>query len=626
MPSVHETAYPRLKQTLSSRELEDTYTPSHEEVALVDKVARNEVIRLGFVVLLKAFQRLGYFVQLQAVPTVLVEYIAHCLGHLFVPQRLHTYDTSGTRGEHLQVIRQHLNVQVFDDQGKAVMQQAIHTAAQTREDLRDLITAGIEALTLNRYELPGFTTLERAARQIRREVNDTLIEGVAAALSDEDKTKLDDLFDQPGIEKGTTLWNRVKQDAGKANLTEFKLQITHRQWLLTICPKVEVQKMLPDSKLRQFALEAHSLDASQMRNLSTPKRYTLAAALLHVQAAKVLDDLGDLFVKRMVAIHHKGKEALERYRRDHQSLTDSLIKTLQDTLLAYQTEGNDSQRLQAISGVLGRPERIKQLLDRCEEHEAYAQNNYFPFLLSHFASHRSTFLRLCKILPLKATTQEGSFQQALDLIQRHEQRKGTWIELEQEEKPDLSWVSEAWWRLITGYTRKDRYPQRLNRRQFEVCVFTRMLWDLKSGDACIEGSLEYADYRTQLVSDQEYGQLVEGFCTEVELPSSAEAFVAGLQAALETTAQQTDATIAGSDSIRIENGVPVLKKNPRKPDPPNLRWLEYQIKQRLPVVPILDVLVDTEKLLDWTRFFGPLSGYETKLENPIGRYLTTVFC
>ncbi len=37
------------------------------------------------------------------------------------------------------------------------------------------------------------------------------------------------------------------------------------------------------------------------------------------------------------------------------------------------------------------------------------------------------------------------------------------------------------------------------------------------------------------------------------------------------------------------------------------------------------MLADTEYWLNWTQFFGPISGHDAKLEDPVERYLTTVF-
>ena len=39
---------------------------------------------------------------------------------------------------------------------------------------------------------------------------------------------------------------------------------------------------------------------------------------------------------------------------------------------------------------------------------------------------------------------------------------------------------------------------------------------------------------------------------------------------------------------------------------------------------VLEALADTEHWLDWTRHFGPVSGFEAKLDRPRGRYLATV--
>jgi hypothetical protein len=75
------------------------------------------------------------------------------------------------------------------------------------------------------------------------------------------------------------------------------------------------------------------------------KRYTLAAALLRVQLSRVLDDLGQMFIKRMMRIHRRAKEALALHRLKHQGRTDSLVRTLREVVNAYQTEGDAPERL-----------------------------------------------------------------------------------------------------------------------------------------------------------------------------------------------------------------------------------------------------------------------------------------
>ena len=50
--------------------------------------------------------------------------------------------------------------------------------------------------------------------------------------------------------------------------------------------------------------------------------------------------------------------------------------------------------------------------------------------------------------------------------------------------------------LLISYLENYDLVERVNRQLFELCV-SQMMWDLKSGDAAIEASREYADYREQ---------------------------------------------------------------------------------------------------------------------------------
>ncbi|WP_052326853.1 DUF4158 domain-containing protein [Deinococcus peraridilitoris] len=95
MPTLDETAYPRLKSQPIEKELLEIYTPSQEELALAERVAREATAKFCFLVLLKTFQRLGYFVQLRDVPETITEQIKHSLGLLILPVRLAGYDESG---------------------------------------------------------------------------------------------------------------------------------------------------------------------------------------------------------------------------------------------------------------------------------------------------------------------------------------------------------------------------------------------------------------------------------------------------------------------------------------------------------------------------------------------------
>ncbi len=59
-----------------------------------------------------------------------------------------------------------------------------------------------------------------------------------------------------------------------------------------------------------------------------------------------------------------------------------LVGQLKDILGAYQLEGTDSQRVEAISTTL--VAEVDELLNECEQHLAYAGRNHLPFLLQPY--------------------------------------------------------------------------------------------------------------------------------------------------------------------------------------------------------------------------------------------------
>jgi Domain of unknown function (DUF4158) len=59
--SIERTAYPRFKRYYTPNELDKIYTPTRIEIAFALKVTAGEENYFNLLVLLKVFQRLGYF-------------------------------------------------------------------------------------------------------------------------------------------------------------------------------------------------------------------------------------------------------------------------------------------------------------------------------------------------------------------------------------------------------------------------------------------------------------------------------------------------------------------------------------------------------------------------------------
>lgn len=633
MPTINDTAYPRLRSNLTTQELASIFTPTAEEKSFANENTRTKSTYACFLILLKTFQRLGYAVPYQDIPVSIIRHITVELAVTISSQELKEYDGSNTRSRHLLIIRQYLGLQAYGTAAQQAVEKVLETEAQTKHDMVDLINLSISELVRQRFELPAFRTIQRLAEKVRNQVTQACYQQIVQILEREDISKIDRLF-LSNEERATSLWHQLKQDPGRPTITRLQELINRLEWLKGLRVGHQALQQLTDEKIKHFAAEAEVLEANQMKELRPPKRYTLAVCCLSVQYAQTLDDLAEMFIKCLQKIHHRGVEALEQYRKESQSRVDALISTFHEVLTAFQTEGSITKRFKAIAEVIG--DNISDLLEQCDAQLAYAGNNYFPFLPRFYRSHRAKLFRFLAAVPLYTSTQDESLVQAIAFIQAHSNSRKPWLSTtqvensgtdEEQEVPilDLSWIPKKWWFLVTGQRKRKPYPTRVHRKYFEICVFSHILLELQSGDLYIEGSSNYEDYYQQLISWQEYEDNIEEFGQLLDIPIDPEVFVEQERKHLEDRAQQTDLAFPENSKVSFKNSRPVIhRRNKHKPE--GAAELRSLIAERMRPVGILDVLSDTEEWLNWTRFFKPISGFEGKIDNPISRYLATSFC
>jgi hypothetical protein len=94
------------------------------------------------------------------------------------------------------LVRSWMGVSAFDREALRIIVKACMEASRVREDLADIINVAIEELLRKRFELPGFTTLVRAARTARATVNRSFYDRMSQALDLRTKARIDSLFDK----------------------------------------------------------------------------------------------------------------------------------------------------------------------------------------------------------------------------------------------------------------------------------------------------------------------------------------------------------------------------------------------------------------------------------------------
>ena len=632
MSTVSATAYPQLSLTVSDRELREVYTPTQEERDLAQQHTTGRVAEVALLVLLKVFQRLGYPVPLTSVPAVIVHYIATDLGQPVSTADLVGYDASGTRRRHLRLVRHYLGITAYGPEAHQALEAAMREAALSKDAPEDLINIAIEELVRQQFELPALSTMERAAFEMRAEVNRTFYDHIHHALTAADCQQLDQLFLVPPDERESA-WNRLKDDPGRPTLTNLKAHLEHLAWLKGLQVSTTALAGIPDVKRKRFAAEAQTLDAARMQAMQARKRYTLTLCLLVERYAQALDDLAEMVIKRLLKLHQHSKTAFETYCAAHQGRVNELIGMLRDVTQAYQAEGTAEARLHQIDRAFGG--QSAAVLRDCEQHLASVSNTYYPFLPAFYGAHRTTLFKFLHAVTLRSSHQNTGLEEAIAFLLANEHRTGDWLPICRKERQpkqpprlvpllDLSWMSDIWWRVVSGQRKRTPSPEKVKRQLFELCVFTQILWDLKTGDLYIEGSDLYANTWAQGISWEQYAEQVADYGKMLAFPVDGPGFVVHLRAWLEQTVREVDAAFPRSQ-VTIEGGEPIIHRPLPNASPRGLKALEALLAERLEPVSLLDMLADVQYWLEWCQEFGPISGFETRLEDAVERYLITVF-
>lgn len=616
MASIERTAYPRFKRHPSARELRDVYTPTDEEVDFITSAAtRGSASMLSLAVFLKTFQRLGYFPQLEDVPSAVVTHIRCCLRLTFEV----TIDvTPRTLYRHHQAVRDHLRVEPWGPKARHVATAAMHRAAQVMDNPADLINVAIEELVRQRFELPAFSGLNRLGGRVRALVNGRLFAGVLERLTAEQLARLDRLLDPlPGDRR--TAYNDLKELPKKPTIAHLGELLAHLEWLEALGDVASLLCSLTPAKVRHFAAEARALDAAEMRDITTPKRSTLLLCLIARAQVKAHDDLAGMFIRLMNRIQAKGKEQLEKLRAQHRETTEALVGAFAEVLEVLNADPPDAEAGRRVKEVVAPRGGPGRLLADCVAVSAYHGDNYLPLLWRFYRGQRGVLFRLVRALHFTSTSQDRSLIKALELLLAGETRTAVWLP----PTVELSFASEQWQRtMLVGRGEN----QMIERRHFEVCVFSSLAIELRSGDVAVTGSDEYSDYRDHLLAWEECEPQIAAYCQEVGLPETADALVDQLRSSLAETAEQVDQGYPANGQLEITaDGEPVLKRTVRRDPSPSAQALEAAVIERMPERNILDILWNVEFWTGWTRHFGPLSGSDPKLDDPVQRYLLMAF-
>jgi hypothetical protein len=116
--------------------------------------------------------------------------------------------------------------------------------------------------------------------------------------------------------------NRLKRTAKRPSWSNFRKQLEHLEWVDSFGDA----RAVPPTKIADFAGEAASADAAVLSDYSPEKRVAVLAALVHSSQAKALDDIAEMFCRRVATLTKRAREELEAIKQNHREITERLTR------------------------------------------------------------------------------------------------------------------------------------------------------------------------------------------------------------------------------------------------------------------------------------------------------------
>ncbi|HQS85027.1 MAG TPA: DUF4158 domain-containing protein [Alphaproteobacteria bacterium] len=626
MISIERTAYPRLNinRIISQKHLHTLYTLNSHDIDHITNTIRIKNLHLHYSLQLKTFQNLGYFIGPDQIPPAIENYLRKQLN---IHSKTNIPITNATLYKYRQTIRQYLGVIPWGTKGSEsgirIAIKAAYQAAKTLNMPADIVNVVIEELRKHHFELPAFSTLCRLVKHVRYRVNSSLFQSVFEKLQQQNKIQiLEDILKVPEG-KVYSSYQMLKKSPKTPRINDFKELIRHHIWLLSFGDMIPLIKEISIPKRLQFSQEAKSLDISNLMDISEEKRYTLVACLIDYTQKKTKDNLAEVFCKTMSTTHKRARSELEKLREKNTEQTQDLAFFVRNILGNFQDNDQDPKSfLENTKASIESKGGVEEMIQTCDHIIACNSKQHHPLLWKYFKVRRSALFDVLENMNLGSSTQNEQLMKALNFLISHRSKRSETMQAPAD--LNLNFISEIWHQLVY-----EGPPQKgiLNRRFFEVCIFTYISYELHSGDVFIEGADEFSDYRDSLMSLEECDEILKNNPEEFKLFLNGKQFLQNLKEEFTQKVQDFDDLYPlMTDFVIDDKGIPFLKKVPtQKPTLKTLELVEH-IQDNMPERNLLDILCITHHSTNWGFSFGPISGSEPRLENPIDRYILNTFC
>lgn len=506
-------------------------------------------------------------------------------------------------------VREFLQLQLLGEKARTELRDWFYDGPARRDnDVAALVNEIILRLRREQYELPRFERLLGWAQQWLETTNHRLEIEFEARLNTQERDKLDSLLLQSG---SRTPFDRFHDPAPKATANTLRGELERLREIDAFMAHSAVLDSLSRRKLESYAEVAARFTAGELRQLSAARRLTSLACYVVFRRAQLLDCAVETFIRIRDHLHHSAKDHADTYRRGRSGVQETHQAILRDLISLIRKSGGEMDLWRNIHTYRDKA-GYDSLWGEIESGLSWKEC-YYQKLRGHYSALRRFLPLWYEAMPLAITITDDSLLRAIALLRQPAVEDSALLPTE---RLPLSFLTAEWQAQAVERHRWNGQILKVHKAPYELGLLDATAAALEEGIIAVSGANRYAPMTDHLL--ERSGFLADYSCHVGQLgcPETAAPYYESLRVDLANSLAVFDRDYDQlKRTFQLNRKGRVRYSRPQaRPVPQRIRNLAAVLKQHIPIVTILELLLDCHRLTGFLDFFQPLSGRQNMAE------------
>ena len=597
-----------MKRKWNNAELSEHWTLSPDEMREVKK--RKRANRLGFALLLKYFEIKGRFPEKKhQIPRVVQAFVAEQLGLEESVYQDYKWDGRAIK-YHRAEIRKRLGFRPMQlDEYNNFKAWLMNTVLPHEVDERTLRQRLYAEMKAKRIEPPTYERVERLLSSAQHQFEKQLCTQIMTDLPVTCRQRLDALTgDSYAMDAAEIALNQLKEEAGGVSYKSLTAELAKLAVIRRLALPKDLFAHLDERLVERYRLRVATETLTELRRHPDAIRYTLLSAFCWLRSQEIVDNVVELFIQLVHRLETRSKKRASEEvvaKVQHHGSRDDLLHRLALAALS-EPEGlvkdviypiaNEAQLERLVEDLTGSATFQQKLYEKFRSAYTHYYRRLLPLVLEalEFCSH-STHLK-----PLMA---------AIALLKTYANRPRSEPYSNDIDVPIDGVISREWHTAMTRLDKAGR-PQ-IDRAAYELGVLRTLREKLRCKEVWVAGAKRYRNPDEDLPQDFEAKRTQ--YYQALSQPLAVDTFVTQLQQEMSEALQPFNDGLTNNAKVNLSThrgGWIHLLPLTAQPEPENIRALKQEIAERWSVLPLLDVLKETEVRLQFTDHFKSMASRE----------------